>query len=42
MLAAPYKNASQQYDSVVDNVNNATLFVVFNDAAAYSEYIIEF
>ena len=42
MLAAPYNNASQQYDSVVDNVNNPTLFVVFNDAAAYPEYTIDF
>lgn len=44
MKAAPYKtNAqTQQYDSVVDNVNNPSMYVVFNDASAYPEYIIKF
>ena len=42
--AAPYKTAAQteQYDSVVDDVNNPTIYVVFNDASAYPEYIIKF
>ena len=42
--AAPYKTAAQteQYDSVVDDVNNPTIYVVFNDASAYPEYIVKF
>jgi len=44
MKAAPYKNNSptEQYDSVVDNVQSPTIFVVFHDTAAYPEYIIKF
>jgi len=44
MKAAPYKNNSttEQYDSVVEDIQNPTIFVVFHDAAAYPEYIIKF
>ena len=30
------------YDSVVDNTLNPAIFVVFNDAQSYPEYIIRF
>ncbi|XP_067934854.1 protein mono-ADP-ribosyltransferase PARP14-like [Watersipora subatra] len=30
------------YDSVVNDVNDTVIFVVFNDAAAYPEYIVKF
>ena len=30
------------YDSVVDNVSNPTMFVVFNDCQAYPEYLVSF
>ena len=30
------------YDSVVDNVNNPNVFVVFGDAQCYPEYLITF
>ena len=30
------------YDSVVDNISSPTIFVVFNDAQCYPEYIIRF
>lgn len=30
------------YDSVVDNILNPTVFVVFNDGQCYPEYIIRF
>ena len=39
---APFKSCAEQYDSVVDNFNNPTMYVVFDDAAAYPEYIIKF
>ena len=44
MRAAPYKTTAQteQFDSVVDNPNSPSIFVVFHDAAAYPEYIIKF
>jgi len=31
-----------QYDSVVDDMYNPEEFVVFNESAAYPEYIIKF
>ena len=44
LKAAPYKPGSrtEQYDSVVDNIKNPTMFIVFNDTSAYPEYIIKF
>lgn len=40
MLAAPYNNPAEKYDTVVDDASNPSLFVVFNKIAAYPEYII--
>jgi len=44
MKAAPPKNNSptEQYNSVVNDVQSPTIFVVFHDTAAYPEYIIKF
>jgi len=38
----PMGNSSDLYDSVVDQVANPTMFVVFNDVQAYPEYLITF
>ncbi|XP_038071270.1 protein mono-ADP-ribosyltransferase PARP14-like isoform X2 [Patiria miniata] len=32
----------QQYDCVVDNVNQPGIYVIFHDAQAYAEYLIKF
>ncbi|XP_070551834.1 protein mono-ADP-ribosyltransferase PARP14-like [Ptychodera flava] len=43
MLVPPSKNPNNPtdyYDSVVDNTANPTIFVIFNDAMAYPEYLI--
>jgi O-acetyl-ADP-ribose deacetylase (regulator of RNase III) len=45
MLVPPPKdpnNSNVLYDSVVDNVHNPSIFVVFYDAQAYPEYLITF
>lgn len=44
LKTAPYLPSSYylQYDSVVNNVARPTIFVVFNDASAYPEYVIEY
>lgn len=42
MKAAPYKDGAIQYDCVVNNVGNPSVFVSFSDAGAYPEYIIKF
>ncbi|XP_070551876.1 protein mono-ADP-ribosyltransferase PARP14-like [Ptychodera flava] len=45
MLVPPSKNPNNPtdyYDSVVDNTANPTIFVIFNDAMAYPEYLITF
>ncbi|XP_070541078.1 protein mono-ADP-ribosyltransferase PARP14-like isoform X2 [Ptychodera flava] len=45
MLVPPSKNPNDPtdcYDSVVDNMQNPEIFVVFNDAVAYPEYLIVF
>ena len=35
-------NPAVLYDSVVDNVQNPRIFVIFYDPQAYPEYLIEF
>lgn len=44
MIAPPAKstNAADLYDSVTDNMNSPTMFVIFNDIQAYPEYLITF
>ena len=38
----PKNNALKLYDSVVDNKESPTMFVVFYDAQCYPEYLITF
>lgn len=42
MRAAPLRQGSdvQRYHSVVDNVKEPGLFVIFNDTQAYPQYLI--
>ncbi|XP_069077111.1 protein mono-ADP-ribosyltransferase PARP14-like [Pleurodeles waltl] len=40
--ARPGKNPNDLYDSVVDNVGNPSMYVVFHDDQAYPEYLITF
>lgn len=43
MIVPPAKNANcDLYDTVVDNPNAPTIFVVFRDDNAYPEYLIAF
>ncbi|XP_030614073.1 protein mono-ADP-ribosyltransferase PARP14-like [Archocentrus centrarchus] len=44
MVAPPVKNTSStdRYDSVVDNMANPDMFVIFHDDHAYPEYLITF
>ena len=43
-VTPPPKGASSLtlYDSVVDNVSNPSIFVIFGDAQAYPDYLITF
>lgn len=44
LIDAPLKPGSNvvKYDSVVDDVQDPQVFVVFSDHQAYPEYLIEF
>lgn len=42
MKDAPFKDDGVQYDSVVDDMENLQMFVVFKDVAACPEYLIKF
>ena len=44
MIVPPYKDQARHilYDSVVDNVPNPQIFVIFHDALVYPEYLIVF
>ena len=44
MIVPPYKDPTHHihFDSVVDNVQNPTIFVMFQDALVYPEYLIVF
>ena len=45
MIVPPPKDPKKpnlQYDSVVDNISNPQIFVVFYDACAYPDYLITF
>ena len=45
MIVAPNKNSSdpnETYDSVVDNVANPSMYILFQDYEYYTEYLITF
>ena len=45
MLVAPNKNsgnANETYDSVVNDVANPSIYVLFQDNEYYTEYVITF
>lgn len=44
LVEPPLKDSSshQRFDSVVDNMSNPKMFVVFHDVHAYPEYLITF
>lgn len=44
MIEPPLKTAGsiEKYDSVVDNMQNPTMFIIFHDSHAYPEYLITF
>ena len=36
------RNGSQLFDTTVDNMANPSIYVTFNDAQAYPEYLVRF
>ncbi|XP_026101906.1 poly [ADP-ribose] polymerase 14 [Carassius auratus] len=42
MKTPPVRAAPDLYDSVVDNIQNPSMFVVFHDCQAYPDYLITF
>ena len=38
----PQKDPNQPFESVVNDINTPTIFVVFSDPQAYPEYLITF
>ncbi len=42
MLVPPGGSSNDSYDSVVNNVTNPTIFVMFYDNQFYPEYLITF
>ncbi len=45
MLVAPDKNSgnpNETYDSVVDNISDPSIYVLFQDYEYYTEYLITF
>ncbi|RXN19008.1 poly [ADP-ribose] polymerase 14-like protein [Labeo rohita] len=42
MVMPPVRLAQDHYDSVVDNMQNPSMFVVFHDCQAYPDYLITF
>ncbi|XP_059396160.1 protein mono-ADP-ribosyltransferase PARP15-like [Carassius carassius] len=42
MKTPPVREESDHYDSVVDNLQNPSMFVVFHDCQAYPDYLITF
>ena len=38
----PVKNPNVLFDSVVDNITTPSMYIVFQDAQAYPEYLITF
>lgn len=41
-LKDQYDESGSRYDSLVNNIVNPSIFVIFNDAAFYPEYLIVF
>lgn len=42
MKTTPERSDFDLYDSVVDDVNNPTMYVVFKDTSAYPAYIVRY
>ena len=41
-LVPDVRSGSQLYDTTVDNMGNPSIFVTYNDAQAYPEYLVGF
>jgi len=42
MQTQPAKENGDLYDSTVDNTENPTIFVIYNDTQAYPDYVVTF